>query len=325
MLSRLFWIMTGFISGWLLHPRPGPDAPDRVMDMDDANEPLDSPVDDETAAEVLDADTGEPLDLELAGPLMDELRQLRDALAGVQTGLAALDKQWSRAGREQLKANTLAEAQQQQTQAALEQLREQSARRESDLAALRDQLQSDQSAQRLRVIEWILPALDGLDEALASGARLLERAAQSAPPPAPLVAPPTLSARQRLAIVVGRVDWSTFMSVPARGAEPAQADAWRPLIEAWLRGLELVRARLLDTLASEGVRPIAALGEPFDPHHHIVIETVSAAGDVAPGTIVAEHRRGYAHGERVLRLAEVAAAQVGQNPITREAGRDNHE
>ena len=68
----------------------------------------------------------------------------------------------------------------------------------------------------------------------------------------------------------------------------------------------MVRRRLLDALAAEGVTLIAAEGQPFDPRRHIAVEVVAAA---APsGTVMQEIRRGFVVGTRVLRHAEVAVA-----------------
>lgn len=224
-----------------------------------------------------------------------ELGAARETAQTLRESVAALDKQLGRIGREQFKINTLSETQQQQIQAALEQLRELSARREADLEMLREQLRADQSAQRLNVIQQLLPALDGLDEALAAGRRLLARASEWTGS-----APPTLTFQQRMAIAIGLRE----PIVRADGTEN-----WRQAVEGWLMGIELVRERLLRVLAAEGVQPIRAQGERFDPHIHIAVEAVPAPEGVAPGTVVQEFRRGYRVGERILRAPEVVVAK----------------
>jgi molecular chaperone GrpE len=81
-------------------------------------------------------------------------------------------------------------------------------------------------------------------------------------------------------------------------------------VVSWLQGLGLVQERLLDILAAEGVYPIDAEDESFDPHQHVAVETVPATGGLAPGTIVRELRRGYRLDEgTVLRYAEVVVAR----------------
>jgi anti-sigma factor RsiW len=95
-----------------------------------------------------------------------------------------------------------------------------------------------------------------------------------------------------------------------------QLEEARAALDAWLVGLTFVRQRLLDTLAAEGVRPMDAEGQPFDPQRHIALEVVPADNGLLPGAVAAELRRGYMVGERVLRHAEVAVAQDDRRPAT---------
>ncbi len=299
MVSKLIWMIAAFVTGWLLRSRPRMGAPELAVDVGETVPPSDTDEMAESNAEVGDG-------------LLAELSHLRETVAALQASVSALDKQWGRVGREQFKANTLVETQQQQAQAALEQLRELSVRREAELAILREQLRADHAAQRLSVIERILPALDGLDEALAAGARLLERAPQLSPAPSPLPWP-VLNVRQRLAIALGRADLAQLIPPPVYGTDVNRLNEWRAAVAAWLRGLTFVRERLLETLAAEGVRPIAAEGEPFDPHRHLAIESVPASDGAAAGTVVAEYRRGYARGDHILRPAEVVVARASDD------------
>jgi molecular chaperone GrpE (heat shock protein) len=79
-------------------------------------------------------------------------------------------------------------------------------------------------------------------------------------------------------------------------------------LEGWLEGQVLVERRLLALLEREGVRPIVAVGEAFDPHYHVGV-AVSDRYGAADGTVVAEEVRGYTLGDRVLRHAEVVVAR----------------
>lgn len=83
-------------------------------------------------------------------------------------------------------------------------------------------------------------------------------------------------------------------------------------VEGWLEGLVLVERRLLAVLEREGVRPIVAVGEMFDPHYHLAV-AVSDKYGAADGTVVAEEVRGYTLGDRVLRHAEVVVARSTRN------------
>jgi molecular chaperone GrpE len=75
-----------------------------------------------------------------------------------------------------------------------------------------------------------------------------------------------------------------------------------------------VRERLLATLAAEGIRPMTALGQPFDPQLHMAMEVTPAAAETPAGTVTAVIRQGYLAGERVLRHAEVAVARAAEAP-----------
>jgi molecular chaperone GrpE len=75
-------------------------------------------------------------------------------------------------------------------------------------------------------------------------------------------------------------------------------------------GIELIYKQLQDVLAKLGVRPIAAKGEPFDPHVHEAIEMVETS-DAADHEVLEEWQRGYKFKDRLLRPAMV---KVAKNP-----------
>lgn len=209
--------------------------------------------------------------------------------ASVSTALAALEKQIGRAGREQLKLNALVEAQLDLVRATIDAQRVAEQRRDDDLVVLRAAHTSDQHAGHRAVARELLPALDGLDQAVRAGATVL---AQHTPPPVP-------------ATIVGRMRAHT--PVPQQ-----EHQALREALVGWIAGIDLVRQRLLDLLAAEGIQPILALGQPFDPVYHIAVEVVPPTADVSPGSVAAEIRRGYTMDDRVLRPAEVVVARVAQ-------------
>lgn len=215
----------------------------------------------------------------------DQAPELVARIEALQAAVAALEKQVGRAGREQLRANALAETQAGRLEAALDALRAAEERREAELAAARAQAQDAVAEARLAVARGFFPTLDGLDEAIRAGHATLAHSAQPEPPTTLL-----------LRLLLGA----------AEGEGRREADSLGPALEAWLEGLALVRRRLLDALAAEGVTPIPAEGRPFDPRRHIAVEVVAA--DAPPGTVVQEIRRGFACGARVLRHAEVAVA-----------------
>jgi molecular chaperone GrpE len=75
-------------------------------------------------------------------------------------------------------------------------------------------------------------------------------------------------------------------------------------------GIELIYKQLQDALAKLGVRPIPAVGEPFDPHYHEAIEMVETT-DAADHEVLDELQRGYKFKDRLLRPAMV---RVARNP-----------
>jgi len=76
----------------------------------------------------------------------------------------------------------------------------------------------------------------------------------------------------------------------------------------WLEGIDAIDRKLRQLLESQGVMPIEAEGQPFDPHEHQAISYEDT--DEAPdGTVLKELQRGYYIRDRVLRPAFVAVAR----------------
>ena len=77
----------------------------------------------------------------------------------------------------------------------------------------------------------------------------------------------------------------------------------RPDFDRFLHGVELVYAKLVDTLRAEGLERIEAQGKPFDPEHH---EALMQSGEGDGDPVVADVLRpGYTLKGRVLRPAGV--------------------
>ena len=77
--------------------------------------------------------------------------------------------------------------------------------------------------------------------------------------------------------------------------------------EALLEGLRLVKGQLEGALSKSGVTPIDAEGQPFDPNLHEAI-THMPSPDVPEGTVLAQTRRGYKMGDKLLRPAQVVVS-----------------
>ncbi len=77
---------------------------------------------------------------------------------------------------------------------------------------------------------------------------------------------------------------------------------------AWVEGFALIRRKLHAILEQEGVTPIEAVGQPFDPTLHEAVSHEESE-EVESGHVIAEVRKGYRLGDRVLRPALVRVAR----------------
>ncbi len=82
-----------------------------------------------------------------------------------------------------------------------------------------------------------------------------------------------------------------------------------PDAAAYRKGVELIYRQLQDLLAKRGVTPIEAVGKPFDPRFHQAITYEPSPGH-AEGEVLEVVRRGYMHGDRLLRPAMVKVARA---------------
>jgi molecular chaperone GrpE len=83
----------------------------------------------------------------------------------------------------------------------------------------------------------------------------------------------------------------------------------QPDFERFLKGIELVYAKLLDALKAEGLERIQAEGAPFDPElHEALMQTGEGDGDPVVADVL---RPGYTLKGRVLRPAGVRVERKG--------------
>jgi len=75
----------------------------------------------------------------------------------------------------------------------------------------------------------------------------------------------------------------------------------------FLHGVELISRQLNEVLDSMGIKPIASVGERFDPHVHEAVVT-EPSDEYEPDTVTEEITRGYRIGDRLLRPATVKVA-----------------
>jgi len=72
----------------------------------------------------------------------------------------------------------------------------------------------------------------------------------------------------------------------------------------FVKGIELIYQRLLDSLKKLGLEPIETANQKFDPHSHHAVEMVENA-EIDDHTILDEYQRGYTFKGRLLRPAMV--------------------
>lgn len=77
--------------------------------------------------------------------------------------------------------------------------------------------------------------------------------------------------------------------------------------EAFLKGVEMTMTQLLDVLASLDIKPIEAVGQPFDPNLHNAVMHIDD-DNFGENTIAACFQTGFTMGEKVIRFAMVQVA-----------------
>jgi len=70
---------------------------------------------------------------------------------------------------------------------------------------------------------------------------------------------------------------------------------------SWVDGIRLIERKLRGILEAQGLSPIQALGEPFDPNLH----EAAMQGKGKEGIVVEELQKGYKFHDRVIRPARV--------------------
>ena len=80
-------------------------------------------------------------------------------------------------------------------------------------------------------------------------------------------------------------------------------------VKSLIEGLEMTEREMQRLLQKNGVKPILAEGERFDPHQHQAMFEVPDA-DAPDGTVVQVVQAGFAIGDRILRPAMVGVAKT---------------
>jgi len=88
-------------------------------------------------------------------------------------------------------------------------------------------------------------------------------------------------------------------------------------LEQLIKGVEMVRDRILTVFGKEGVEVVDPFGQPFDPHlHHAVGQREDP--DLAEHTVMEVYQKGYRLGGRLIRPAMVVVSSGGPLPAPEE-------
>ncbi len=77
---------------------------------------------------------------------------------------------------------------------------------------------------------------------------------------------------------------------------------------AFVKGVQMIYKQLSDELDKMGVKPIEAVGKPFDPNFHNAVMQVSD-DKLEVGTVAQELQKGYTYNDVVIRHSMVAVVQ----------------
>ncbi len=73
--------------------------------------------------------------------------------------------------------------------------------------------------------------------------------------------------------------------------------------DKFIHGMKMIYAQFHSALESEGLRPIAALGEKFDPYRHEVL--LKEESEKPDETVLEELQKGYMLKDKILRYSKV--------------------
>ncbi len=93
-----------------------------------------------------------------------------------------------------------------------------------------------------------------------------------------------------------------------QGEARQAAERARQFVNSVITGYTMSLQRLERALQQQGLEPIAALGQPFDPETMEVVEVVPGPGRTS-AEVIDEVRRGYLRAGRVFRFAQVRVAK----------------
>ena len=89
-------------------------------------------------------------------------------------------------------------------------------------------------------------------------------------------------------------------------------------------GIILVNQQLNEVLSSMGVKPISAIGEPFDPNYHEAVAS-EETDDMPPETVIEEILKGYRIDDKIIRpsMVKVSASKLSTDSQTQNTSSPN--
>ena len=248
--------------------------------------------------------------------LHENLAELVTQVETNQEKLDDLTTTVKKLARTQFKANTLGDSKGQQIHEVISLLREIVTKREELKEAQTHKEQQHRAELRLKargeLAADFLPVLDGIELALKNGQRLFQKEEHH-------------EGSEKTTGIFRRLFRKSAVK-PERHDEQEPSRSHREIeetIAGWLNGLEIIRERFISLLAGEGIEPIPDIGEQFDPHLHVAVET-EICSDVPENSIVAVIRKGYTQQERVLRYSEVIVAKAPSEGIVVKASQEKN-
>jgi len=86
---------------------------------------------------------------------------------------------------------------------------------------------------------------------------------------------------------------------------------------SWVDGIRLIKRKLQTSLEAQGLSPIEAVGESFDPHLHEAIRQDKGE----EGTVIEEVQKGYKFHDRVIRPSRVVVGDGEIEVVKKQQGR----
>lgn len=93
-------------------------------------------------------------------------------------------------------------------------------------------------------------------------------------------------------------------------------------IEALKQGIKLVYDKFIRVLNEQGVKPIEALGKPFNVHFHDAM-LQQKTNEAEPHTVINELEKGYMYKDRVIRHSKVIVSDAPDDEEIQPSGSNN--